>query len=95
MKRRTNPATDVVERARAAYPKAVNAARAYFGPVPYGQQTMTRERADLALAQMDPHDIASLAVQNPIAAEQAPSRLNVIDARAAASTPYSDIGPED
>jgi hypothetical protein len=98
MKPKVNPATDIVNRARAAYPQNVAAARAYFGPIPYGAPTpVSREQADLQLAQMGPNEIIQLAQTNAIAAEQAAQRLNLMDARAAALPPetYSDIGPED
>lgn len=87
--------TDIVERVRAAYPKRVAAVQSYIGPLPVGAHPMSREQADLKLAQMRPEEIATMAQTDPVAAEQAAQRLNLMDARAASQPEYPDLGPED
>lgn len=87
MKQKVSPATDIVQRAQAAYPGNLDAVRSYFGPIPYGQQKVSRATADRNLAQMSPLDLANLSMTNPAAAETAAQRLQTIDERASALPP--------
>lgn len=80
---------DVVERARYQYDAALAAARSYLAPT--GTPTSTRT-LDRQVARMTPQDLTQLAAQDPKAAETAARRMEVIDARAAATADtYSDI----
>lgn len=82
-----NPATNVVQRAQAAYPKALKAAGAYFGPVPYGKKEVDPRTADRHLLAMTPEAMTQLAATDPVAAESAAKRIEQLDIRAAARPP--------
>lgn len=82
-------ADDVVARAQTRLAQAQESVAAYLAPT--GTPTSTRT-LDRQVARMTPQDLMQLAAQDPKAAETAARRMEVIDARAAATADtYSDI----
>ena len=79
---------DVVGIARNKYSEALTAAQAYLAPTGTATSTKTIDRQ---VARMTPQDVATIAQTNPQAAELAARRMEVIDARAATTAPYSDV----
>lgn len=83
-KQKVSRATAVVQMAQARYPELLGAARSYLGDIPYGKELVSPRTADKRLTQMSPDDMLALSMTNPVAAEQAAARIEVLDARAAA-----------
>lgn len=82
MSAKANPATDVVVRAQRAYPKTLNTVVSYFGSMPYGQRHVSSLTADKRLVQMQPQDMAQLAMTDPHSALAAQHRLGQLQQQA-------------
>ncbi len=89
-KSKMSPATEIVQRAQALYPDYLKSVKAYFGDTPYGKVVVDPRTADKRLTQMSPENLYALSLSDPVAAEQAAQRIEVLDARAAALPPMND-----
>lgn len=79
----------IVERARLNAERIEKSVSAYLAPTGTPQDTRTIDRA---VARMTPDDVTVLAQTDPDAAARAAERMELIDARAAATAPeYPDI----
>lgn len=77
-----NPATNIVTKAQASYPKVLKSVTSYFGTVPYGQQKVSAQTADRNLAAMLPEQFAQMAATDPRAALAGQARLQELNDRA-------------
>lgn len=92
MSKKVSRATEVVQRAAALYPKALNAATVYLGTVPYGVQQLDPRTIDRRLERMSIEEATLLSSQDP--SGTVAQRLAQLDARAAALPPDANYEGE-